>query len=363
MKSLTIERLQKTYFDPFANKQVTAIRDISLAVEAGDFVAVVGPSGCGKTTCLRCIAGLERPTAGRIRIGERMITAIEDGVFLPPEKREIGMVFQSYAVWPHMTVFENVAYPLRSLGVRGDTLKTRVMEALKLVQLDLLAERYSSQISGGQQQRVALARSLVSAPKLLLFDEPLSNLDANLRLQMRVEIKELQRRLGFTAVYVTHDQTEAMAIADRIAIMEKGVLRQLGTPRDIYERPANAFVAGFMGTTNLLEGTLAGKDSAGAVVKTRAGVDVRVARADGASQGDAVRVSIRPEAMALNPAAGVNVWPATVRLATYIGESIIYRAEIGNQPIEVHAKPNEVYAAGTAIRVGADPEHCILLRE
>ena len=351
---ITIENLSKVFGG------VRALDNVSLGASTGEMLVLVGPSGCGKTTCLRCIAGLERPTSGRIRIGERMITAIEEGVFVPPEKREIGMVFQSYAVWPHMTVFENVAYPLRSLGVRGDTLKTRVMESLKLVQLDALAERYSSQISGGQQQRVALARSLVSAPKLLLFDEPLSNLDANLRLQMRIEIKELQRKLGFTAVYVTHDQTEAMAIADRIAIMEKGVLRQVGSPRDIYERPANAFVAGFMGTTNLLEGTL---DSA-QVVRTRAGLQVRVARADGAAPGDAVRVSIRPEAMRFNPPAGwVNAWPATVQLATYIGESIIYRADLAGQPVEVHADPKDIYAPGTAITVGADPESCILLRE
>ena len=358
MAYLSIENLHKVFGG------VKALDNVTLEAAQSEMLVLVGPSGCGKTTCLRCIAGLERPTSGRIRIGDKNITAIEEGVFLPPEKREIGMVFQSYAVWPHMTVFENVAYPLRSLGVRGDTLHTRVMESLKLVQLDLLAERYSSQISGGQQQRVALARSLVSAPKLLLFDEPLSNLDANLRLQMRIEIKDLQRKLGFTAVYVTHDQTEAMAIADRIAIMDRGVLRQVGSPRDIYERPANAFVAGFMGTTNLLEGKLFARDSAGAVVKTSAGVDVRVARAEGGALGDAVRISIRPEAMVFKPLQGaVNAWPAIVRLATYIGEYIIYRAEIGGQPIEVHARPNDIYAPGTAITVGANPENCILLRE
>jgi iron(III) transport system ATP-binding protein len=355
---ISIESLSKVF------GAVRALDNVSLQAATGEMLVLVGPSGCGKTTCLRCIAGLERPSSGRIRIGERMITAIEDGVFVPPEKREIGMVFQSSAVWPHMTVFENVAYPLRSLGVRGDTLKTRVAEALRLVQLEALAERYSSQISGGQQQRVALARSLVSAPKLLLFDEPLSNLDANLRLQMRIEIKELQKKLGFTAVYVTHDQTEAMAIADRIAIMEKGVLRQVGSPRDIYERPANAFVAGFMGTTNLLEGTLVGKDSAGAVVKTRAGLEVRVAIADGAAPGDAVRVSIRPESLQLRATpGGTNAWPATIRLATYLGESILYRADMGGQSVELHARPNETYLAGTAVTVTADPSDCILLRE
>ena len=358
MSSLSIESLSKTF------GAVRALDGVSLQAAEGEMLVLVGPSGCGKTTCLRCIAGLERPSAGRIRVGERLVTAIEDGVFLPPEKREIGMVFQSYAVWPHMTVFENVAYPLRSIGVRGDALRTRTLEALRLVQLEPLAERYSSQISGGQQQRVALARSLVAAPKLLLFDEPLSNLDANLRLQMRIEIKELQKRLGFTAVYVTHDQAEAMAIADRIAIMERGVLRQVGTPRDIYERPANAFVAGFMGTTNLIEGTVAGKAAGGTLVRTRSGLEI-VAGQGEAAAGEKVWVSIRPEAVELRagPPAGANAWPATVRLATYVGESIIYRAEVGEHAIELHARPQDIYDAGAVVTLAADPSQCIVLRE
>jgi ABC-type Fe3+/spermidine/putrescine transport system ATPase subunit len=274
------------------------------------------------------------------------------------------MVFQSYAIWPHMTVFENVAYPLRAMGVRGDEVKSRVRDALKLVQLDALEGRYSSQISGGQQQRVALARSLVGAPKLLLLDEPLSNLDANLRLQMRLEIRELQKRLGFTAVYVTHDQAEAMAIADRIAIMDRGRLRQVGTPREIYERPANAFVAGFMGTTNLLQGKVAAKDGAGATVRTSSGLEVRVAQANGVAPGDAVWVSIRPEALAIGASqAGGNAWPATIRLGTYIGETIIYRAELGGQSVELHAPPDQNHPVGAGVTLAADPRKCILLRE
>jgi iron(III) transport system ATP-binding protein len=355
---ISIEKLTKAFGD------VAAVSGVSLSVAQGEMLVLVGPSGCGKTTCLRCIAGLERPTGGRICIGERVITAIEDGVFVPPEKREIGMVFQSYAIWPHMTVYENVAYPLRAMDVRGDELHKRVLDALRLVQLEPLAERYSSQISGGQQQRVALARSLVGEPKLLLFDEPLSNLDANLRLQMRIEIKELQKHLGFTAVYVTHDQAEAMAIADRIAIMEKGSLRQVGTPRDIYERPANSFVAGFMGTTNLLRGHVASKQGSGALVRTPAGVEVQVAQADGVAPGESVWVSIRPEALEIRAgAAGANAWPATIRLATYIGESIIYRAELGGQAVELHAPPNENYPTGAGVTLAADPRSCILLRE
>ena len=208
MPSLTIENLSKHF------EEVRAVDDLDLEVEEGEMLTLLGPSGCGKTTTLRCIAGLERPTAGRIILGEGVVTDIDGGVFVLPEKREMGMVFQSYAVWPHMTLFENVAYPLRARGMPRGDISEKVMNALKLVQLDGMEHRYSTQISGGQQQRVALARSLVSEPSLLLFDEPLSNLDANLRVQMRLEIRELQERLNFTAVYVTHDQTEAMALSD-----------------------------------------------------------------------------------------------------------------------------------------------------
>src|SRR5882724_3642561 len=268
--SVRIENLSKCFAG------VPAIAELSLHVVASEMLVLVGPSGCGKTTCLRCLAGLERPTSGRILIGDRVVTAIEDGIFVAPENRQIGMVFQSYAVWPHMTVFDNVAYPLRAMGTQRSAIKPRVEEALRLVQLAHLADRYSSQLSGGQQQRVALARSLVAEPRLLLFDEPLSNLDANLRTQMRIEIKELQKKLSFTGVYVTHDQAEALAIADRVAIVEHGLLRQIGTPREVYDHPANAFVAGFMGSTNLFEAVV--KECANGIVtvETAGGFRLRV---------------------------------------------------------------------------------------
>lgn len=362
MTSLTIQDLNKAY------GPVMAVQDLSLQVQEGEMLVLVGPSGCGKTTTLRCLAGLERPTSGSIRIGQRLVTAIEDGIFLPPERREIGMVFQSYAVWPHMTVFENVAYPLRAGRVPRNAIRKRVMEALELVQLDQLADRYSSQISGGQQQRVALARSLVAQPKLLLFDEPLSNLDANLRLQMRVEIKELQNRLGFTAVYVTHDQTEAMAIADRIAIMDQGLLRQIGSPRAIYERPANVFVAGFMGTTNLLSGDVETVADGGAVVRADGDMVATVADAAGAAPREKAFVSIRPEALAIKPENSAresdgNFWEGTVSLATFIGEQIIYRVDVGPHRLEIHARPTEMIDIGTNVLVTAPPERCVLLKD
>jgi iron(III) transport system ATP-binding protein len=360
--SLSIQGLNKSY------GSVVAVHDLSLDVQQGEMLVLVGPSGCGKTTSLRCLAGLERPTSGKIRIGDRVVTAIDDGIFVPPERREIGMVFQSYAIWPHMTVFENVAYPLRSAKVPRNEIRPRVNEALELVQLEALADRYSSQISGGQQQRVALARSLVAEPQILLFDEPLSNLDASLRLQMRVEIKELQNRLGFTAVYVTHDQTEAMAIADRIAIMDKGVLQQIGSPRDIYERPANVFVAGFMGTTNLLA-VRAGADANGkTVLRADGDIEVRVGQAPQMPAGETAFVSVRPEVLSIRPpgtkaARGENGWDGEVTLATFIGEQIIYRVGVGPHQFEIHARPTEDFAIGDPVRVIAAPERCILLRE
>ncbi|MBI3067752.1 MAG: ABC transporter ATP-binding protein [Betaproteobacteria bacterium] len=361
MSSLTVAGLSKAFGD------ARAVADLDLKVGEGEMLVLVGPSGCGKTTTLRCIAGLERPTAGRITIGNRVVTEIDQGVFVPPEKREIGMVFQSYAVWPHMTVYDNVAYPLKAIGVLRGEIHDRVMKTLRLVQLETLADRYSSQISGGQQQRVALARSLVAEPKLLLFDEPLSNLDANLRLQMRVEIKELQKRLGFTSVYVTHDQTEAMAIADRIAVMDRGMVRQVGSPRAIYDRPANTFVAGFMGTTNLLEGSVQEVTDAEAVVRTSGGITLRAIGARGAARGATVHVSIRPEALQLcpleKPAAAANVWPATVALSTFLGDSVLYRLEVAGHTFEVHGPSTEVFEVGSKVTLAVEPSRCTLLIE
>ena len=361
MSSLTIAGLSKAFGD------VRVVADLNLQAAEGEMLVLVGPSGCGKTTTLRCIAGLESPNAGRIVIGSHIVTAVGEGINVPPERREIGMVFQSYAVWPHMTVFNNVAYPLRATGVPRKEIPDRVMRTLKLVQLDQLAERYSSQISGGQQQRVALARSLVAEPKLLLFDEPLSNLDASLRVTMRVEIMELQKRLGFTAVYVTHDQIEAMAIADRIAVMDRGIIRQIGSPRDIYDRPANVFVAGFMGTTNLLEGTVSRVSGAEAVVRSVNGTDVRVAGGKGAAVGQTVHVSVRPEAARVTTrapdGAPENVWPGTVTLSTFLGDAIAYRLDVKGQKFEVQAPTTDVFAAGADVFVAVHPKRCILLLE
>ncbi|MFI6375575.1 ABC transporter ATP-binding protein [Streptomyces sp. NPDC050546] len=249
MSHVRIEGLTKR----FAGKPpAVAVDDLSLEIEPGEFIVLLGPSGCGKTTTLRCLAGLETPDEGRISLGDRTVLDLRDKVDLPPNKRNIGMVFQSYALWPHMTVRRNIGYPLRTRRVAREETRGRIEEAARLVDCAALLDRYPAQLSGGQQQRVALARGLAARPDLVLFDEPLSNLDARLRDQVRAQLHELHARLGFTAVFVTHDQSEALALGDRLAIMRAGRIEQLDTPEQVFEEPATEYVAGFIGMSNRL---------------------------------------------------------------------------------------------------------------
>ena len=328
MPTLRLERIVKKY------GKVKAVDDLSLEVRDGELLTLLGPSGCGKTTVLRCVSGFVKPDSGEIYLGDRKITEI------PPQKRGIGLVFQNYALWPHMTVFENLAFGLQIKKLSKNEIRQKVERALALVQLEGFGDRYPRQLSGGQQQRVALARALVLEPEILLLDEPLSNLDALLREQMRFEIGQIHKHAGITTIYVTHDQTEAMVISDRIAVLEKGRIMQLGTPLEIYSKPANKFVAGFMGTTNFIHGKVTSVDKEYAVVTTDDGLTL-TGRGHGLKKGDEVDVAVRPESIKffLSPGEaktiphGPNLYEAEVVRASYVGELIDYQLKIKNHLI------------------------------
>jgi iron(III) transport system ATP-binding protein len=309
--------------------QTVAVDRIDIRVPEGSILTLLGPSGCGKTTTLRMVAGLERPTEGHIYIGSECVSG--DGRFVPPERRAIGMVFQSYAVWPHLTVFDNVAFPLRIRRRPRAEVHARTLDTLRLVQLASLADRLPAQLSGGQQQRVALARAIVFDPRLLLLDEPLSNLDAKLREYMRVEIRDLQRRLGVTTLYVTHDQHEALALSDLVAVMNEGRIVQLGSPQDIYERPATRFVADFVGWTNFLPGVV--RDARTVEVSGRL---LQCAVPAAVGPGTAVHVAVRPEDVQVlgdGARTGDNVLAARVKSALYAGKHALCELVVEDQPV------------------------------
>ncbi len=338
MAGLQLENLSKHF------GATVAVRNVSLDVGDGEFVVLLGPSGCGKTTTLRMIAGFVAPTTGRVHLDGREITA------LPPWKRNAGIVFQSYALFPHLTVAENVAFGLEMRKLSKAEIGPRVVEALRLVRLGSLGERLPRQLSGGQQQRVALARALAIHPDVLLLDEPLSNLDAKLRETVRIEIRELQRQLGITTVMVTHDQEEALIMADRLVVMSDGAVRQVGTQRDLYERPANRFVAGFVGRSNFLPGMMVGPDR----LQTSGGLTIACS---GGVQGPAV-IAVRPERLALGAAAeGLeNRLPGTVELVSYLGALIDVHVRVSPTDRVVVTQPNRadgrLPAEGDKIDVG-----------
>ena len=309
--SVTFENVRKT-FGAF-----TAIPDLSLTIQPGELVTLLGPSGCGKTTTLRRLAGLEHPTAGRILIGGKDVT------MLPANERDVSMVFQSYALFPHMNALDNVAYGLESSGLRKKEARAQAEEGLSLVGLAGFGHRLPAELSGGQQQRVAVARALALEPQVLLLDEPLSNLDARLRRRVRTEIRELQQRLGFTAVYVTHDQDEALAVSDRVVIMKEGEIAQAGTPRELYETPASAFIADFMGEANVVDCEVVSTEAGKALIRIGA-LEHRIPAQD-ARPGPA-RLAVRPNAITLDPAADAPL-SGTITHAAYLGDHVEYEVK------------------------------------
>ncbi len=323
---------------------VTAVNDFNLVVKDGEFVSILGPSGCGKTTTLRMIAGFERATEGEIYIGEQCVSSSLKGSFAPPEKRDIGMVFQSYAVWPHMTVAENVGYPLKIQKVEKSERERRVQEMLELVHLGEYGKRYPNQLSGGQQQRVALARALVAQPGLLLLDEPLSNLDAKLRESMRFEILEIQKKTGITVVYVTHDQSEAMAMSDRVVVMSMGVVQQIGAPHEIYTQPANKMVADFIGLVNFMDG-----EAKGDRVFLK-GTNVSFPNTNNIV-GEAT-VAVRPENITMSLNGGQIEGQLTHRF--YLGDAIDYRVQVGEHIVRVIVKGADIDAIPDGSKVYLD---------
>jgi iron(III) transport system ATP-binding protein len=337
---------------------VTVVNNVSLQIKHGLMVCLLGPSGCGKTTTLRLIAGFMEPSGGEIRVGERVVSS--PARTLPPEQRNMSMIFQSYALWPHMTVAENVAYGLRLRKMDRDTIAAKLSKILASAKLEALAERYPGELSGGQQQRVSLARALVIEPETLLLDEPLSNLDANLREEMRFEIRRLHDAFRYTTVYVTHDQAEAMTTADLIAVMNSGRIEQLGTPEDIYDRPRSEFVARFIGASNVIKGRP--RDASHLEVAGQAIACVGAAMATGREGA----ISIRPHNVRLlteTPPAGMaNILPATITRHVFLGSLRDYVARLTDgTELRVTAPPAQSIATGSAVHVHLPPEHCLAL--
>jgi ABC-type Fe3+/spermidine/putrescine transport system ATPase subunit len=344
----------------------TAVSRMSFALVPGEFFTLLGPSGCGKTTTLRLIAGLEWAEEGEILLNGAPIMSPQRGIFVPPDKRGVGMVFQSYAIWPHLTVFENVAFPLRVRRETAQVARKRVAEALELVGLGGLGERGATELSGGQQQRVALARALVYTPTLLLLDEPLSNLDAKLREQMRFELRALQQRLKIPVVYVTHDQAEAMTLSDRIAVMYLGRLEQVGTPDEVYEKPATPFVGDFLGRTVVLEGTLKRTKESDWIELSEG--NGRLSRSNGwwgeFTEGEKVRVISRPEDIEILPMGelGPNHVLARVQEVAYLGDHFEYNVSTVGRSFVLPAGKKKRYPIGSEVRLALDPERLTVLR-
>jgi iron(III) transport system ATP-binding protein len=347
---------------------MAAVDDLCLEIKDGEFVSLLGPSGCGKTTTLRLVAGFLQPDAGEIRVNDKIISSAS--TLIPPERRNMSMIFQSYAIWPHMTVFQNVAYGLKFKKLAGREIDEKTERLLRVVHLEALKARYPAELSGGQQQRVALARALVVEPQILLLDEPLSNLDANLREEMRFEIRRLHEEFGITTIYVTHDQAEAMVTSDRIVVLNKGKMIQVGTPSEIFDQPRTRFVAEFIGKTNILAGRLEGANA------VSLGPDFRIAVANGsfaASTGE-VSVCIRPHNIALTAdesearamaSGGFNLFSGVLERRIYFGDAVDYTVALALPPISLRVvtPPSRQFDKGQRVFALAHPDQCVLVRD
>jgi iron(III) transport system ATP-binding protein len=360
MAKLRIKNLIKKF------GEVKAADNFCLDIDEGEFVALVGPSGCGKTTTLRCIAGFIDPDDGEIMLNDRVIST--NKFVLPPEQRNMAMVFQSYAVWPHKTVYKNISFGLELRKLPKSEVRDRVMKSLELTKLTGLGNRYPNELSGGQQQRVALARGLVVEPDVLLLDEPLSNLDAILREEMRFDLREIQQKLKITSIYVTHDQTEAMVIADRIVVMNEGRIDQIGSAEDIYHSSKSKFVASFVGTTNLLKGTLQKKDELFVEVRTEKGMVLRVKKGEENAFPDIdsdVLISVRPESIEIEPskiAKTDNVYRGRVVQKTFLGSFYDYRIKVEKEVLRVQTSSHKDLNVDSEVWVYIDPALCNYLK-
>jgi len=366
---LSVAQLLKTY--PARRRAVhapsRAVDDLGFEIEAGHLFTLLGPSGCGKTTTLRCVAGLTTPEGGTIRVAGRTMFSAREGIEVPANRRGLGMVFQSYAIWPHLDVYTNVAFGLqvaaRRHRVGARAIRRRVERVLNVVRLDHLAGRPATDLSGGQQQRLALARALVMEPPLLLLDEPLSNLDAKLRDEMRYELKRLQRDLGITTLYVTHDQHEALAMSNEIAVMRDGRIEQLAKPRQMYERPASRFVADFVGTTNLVDGIIERREGADRyVVSTDVGDLVATSAAEYPT-GLPVCVLVRPEhiELLLEPASGRNRLSGRVEATVFLGEGAEHRVSVAGRQFKVRSSAALEVAPGSPVMLSLTEERCAIV--
>lgn len=353
-KGVRLEHISKIYKDPKTGKDFYAVEDTSLDIEPGTFVTLLGPSGCGKTTTLRMIAGFESPDEGEIYLGGEAING------LTPNKRDTAMVFQSYALLPHYNVFDNVAYGLKIRKLPKEEIRSRVLNILKLVEMDGMESRMTNQLSGGQQQRVALARALVLEPSVLLFDEPLSNLDAKLRVTMRTEIRKIQQKVGITAIYVTHDQSEAMSISDKIIIMSRGKVEQIGTPREIYYHPASKFVADFIGEANFLDAKVKSVKGDKALIQV-AGQELEVNNFANAVPGEDSTLVIRPEGASLQE---TGLLEGTVTLSTFMGAYQYYQMMVGDMEIQItdyNPVNRRIYEVGEKAFLDFDPKGVYIL--